>query len=157
MKAQQPLLGVKKRGGEEEAYKSFRREILWAVQNCIQKWNRKKKFFWQKVYLFLDFFKGLFRTFLFSSGNLESCPELYLNVKSENKNLFFREDFLDLDFFRSFLDFSFRREISRAVQNSVPKWNRTNKNPRIRGAGGGGREGEGRERDKRGARHYSSP
>ena len=62
---------------------------------------------------------------IFLSGNLMSCPELYLKVKSDKRNYFLREDFLDLDFFselfRSFLDFSFRREISRAVQNSVLK------------------------------------
>ena len=41
-----------------------------------------------------NFLKDFFRTFLFSSRNLESCPELY-SKESEigQKKYFFREDF----------------------------------------------------------------
>src|SRR5208282_6474716 len=54
---------------------------------------------------FAIIFIHFFRTFLFSSRNLESCPELYSKVKSEKNFYFFREDFLDFlkDFFRIFL------------------------------------------------------
>ena len=37
-----------KKEGEGEEEKSFRREILWAVQNCIHKWNQTINFFWQE-------------------------------------------------------------------------------------------------------------
>ena len=61
---------------------------------------------------------------IFSSGNLMSCPELYSQVKSDNKFIFLagilgaRSQFFK-GLFSDF--FYFRREISRAVQNSVLK------------------------------------
>ena len=125
VKAQRPLLGVKKgRRGEEEE-KSFRLEILWAVQNCIHKWNRTINFFCLAEILGArsQFFKGLFSEFFIF---VEKSRELSRTVfKSEigQKNLFFWGGLFGLLYFR--------REIS------VLKWNRTNKNPRIRGMGRG--------------------
>ena len=104
MKAQQPLLGVKKRrrGRRGRSKKIFSSGNLMSCPELYSQVKSDNKLFFLAGILGArsQFFKGLFSDFfLFSSRNLESCPELYSKVKSDKKIYFFGEDFLDFFIF----------------------------------------------------------
>src|SRR5208282_4736322 len=107
VKAQQPLLGVKKRrrrgrrGRRERRRRSKNIFSSGNLMSCPELYSQVKSdntFFCLAEILGArsQFVKGLF---LFSSRNLENCPELYSKVKSDKKIYFLGEDFLDFYIF----------------------------------------------------------